>query len=177
MEHLPDKNIQLIATAAFGLEAIVGRELKALGYESKTYQAGRLMVSADAGAIPRMNIELRCAERVLICIGQFEATDFGQLFDQTKALPWEEWIPINGQFPVRGRSVKSQLSSVPACQKMVKKAIADRLLEAHGVGRLPETGAEFRVEVALLNNIVTLSIDTSGAVSYTHLTLPTIYSV
>ena len=161
-ENESPSSVKLIATAAFGLEAIVSRELKALGYESKTYQPGRLLIEADVSAICRLNIHLRSAERILLCLGQFEADDFGKLFDGTKSLPWERWIPADAASPVRGRSIKSQLSSVPACQRMVKKAVVDRLMEAHGVSELPETGNEYRVEVALLNNIATLSIDTTG---------------
>ena len=161
-ENATPPHVKLIATAAFGLEAIVSRELLALGYESKTYQPGRLLIDADASAICRLNIHLRSAERILLCLGQFEADDFGKLFDGTKSLPWERWIPADAASPVRGRSIKSQLSSVPACQRMVKKAVVDRLMEAHGVSELPETGNEYRVEVALLNNIATLSIDTTG---------------
>ena len=96
-------------------------------------------------------------------MGDFQATDFGQLFDQTYALPWERWIPPDGAFPVDGRSLKSQLSSVPACQRMVKKAIAERLLKAHKVPRLDETGATYQVEVSLVKDEATLTIDTSGS--------------
>ena len=140
----------------------MARELKSLGYESRTYQPGRLLINADASAICRLNIELRSAERVLLCMGQFQADDFGKLFDQTKSLPWERWIPRDAAFPVRGRSIKSQLSSVPACQRMVKKAVVDRLMEAYGADNLPESGTEYRVEVALLDDVATLSIDTTG---------------
>ncbi|MBN01989.1 MAG: bifunctional 23S rRNA (guanine(2069)-N(7))-methyltransferase RlmK/23S rRNA (guanine(2445)-N(2))-methyltransferase RlmL [Planctomycetaceae bacterium] len=155
-------NLQLIATCAFGLEAIVKRELQELGYQAQTIQPGRIMFSGETAAICRGNLFLRCAERILICVGRFEATDFGQLYDQTHALPWHEFIPPDGSFVVKGKSIKSQLSSVPACQRMVKKAVADKLLAGHSVVELPETGANFPVEVALLDNVVTLSIDTSG---------------
>ncbi len=162
-ENASDQPLKLIATTAFGLEAVVGREMQHLGYSTTTLQPGRILTEADHHAICRLNVHLRSAERVLVCVGSFPANDFGLLFDGTKALPWEQWIPADGQFPVRGRSVKSQLSSVPACQRMVKKAVADRLLEAHHVDELPETGPEFRIEVALLNDHVTLTIDTTGA--------------
>ncbi|MEM7315354.1 MAG: THUMP domain-containing protein, partial [Planctomycetota bacterium] len=154
--------IALLATTAFGLEAVVSRELKQLGYDSQTVQPGRVEALADLDAICRLNLNLRCAERILVRIGEFPADDFGKLFDGTAALPWEQWIPADGQFPVRGRSIKSQLSSVPACQRMVKKAIATRLADGHGVAELVETGAEYRVEVALLKDQVTLTLDTTG---------------
>ncbi|MBI85003.1 MAG: bifunctional 23S rRNA (guanine(2069)-N(7))-methyltransferase RlmK/23S rRNA (guanine(2445)-N(2))-methyltransferase RlmL [Planctomycetaceae bacterium] len=154
--------VELIATSAFGLEAIVKREIGQLGYEGKTLQPGRILLCAESSAVARTNLFLRCAERVLLCLGRFEALDFGQLFDQTFALPWEEWIPADGNFPVTGKSVKSQLSSVPACQRMVKKAIVEKLKSAHRITEVPETGALYKVEVALLDNQVTLSLDTTG---------------
>jgi len=154
--------IDLIATSTFGLEAVVARELEALGYESKTIQPGRMLFDGTEEAICQANIWLRAADRVLVRIGSFEATDFGQLFDGTNALPWEEWIPADAEFPVNGRSIKSQLSSVPACQKIVKKAIVERLKKAHGVELLEETGPRVSIEVALLKDLVTLTIDTSG---------------
>lgn len=156
---MPD---HLIATAAFGLEAVVARELKDLGYADTRADAGRVRFVADRAAICRTNLWLRSADRVLVEMGSFPATDFGQLFDGAAALPWEEWLPADAAFPVRGKSVRSQLSSVPACQRLVKKAIAERLLKAHRVQNLPETGAEFQVEVSLLNDQVCLTLDTSG---------------
>ena len=157
------QTVDLIATCAFGLEAIVKRELKQLGYDPRTLHPGRIQFSGDFQAICRANLFLRCAERILICLGRFEANDFGELFDQTNALPWHEWISKDGAFPVKGKSVKSQLSSVPACQRMVKKAIVNKLLAAHQLSTLPETGPSYAVEVALLDNVATLSIDTTGS--------------
>ncbi len=155
--------LDLIATSAVGLEAVVARELKALGYESKTLGTGRILFQADEAALCRANLWLRAADRVLLRLGEFAATDFGQLFDQTYALPWEEWLGADAAFPVNGRSVKSQLSSVPACQKMVKKAIVEKLKSVYGGEWLPETGPQYTVEVALLNDRATLTLDTSGA--------------
>ena len=154
--------LDLIATCAFGLEAVVKRELNALGYEARTLQPGRIVFTAEPSAICRANLHLRCAERVLICVGRFNAPDFDALFDQTSALPWHEWIPSEGSFPVSGKSIKSQLSSVPACQRAVKRAIVDALKARHGVGELPESGARYAVEVALLDDVATLTIDTTG---------------
>lgn len=156
-------HLDLIATATFGLEAVVRRELIALGYEAETIQNGRTLFRGDESAIARANLWLRASDRVLLRVGSFAATDFGALFDQTHRLPWEEWLPRDAAFPVKGRSVQSQLSSVPACQKIVKKAIVEKLRQAHGVVELPETGALYTVEVALLKDLVTLTIDTSGA--------------
>jgi 23S rRNA (guanine2445-N2)-methyltransferase / 23S rRNA (guanine2069-N7)-methyltransferase len=155
--------LQLIATSAVGLEAVVARELKGLGYEAKIPQTGRIAFAGDEAALCRANLWLRAADRVLIEVGSFEATDFGQLFDRTFELPWEQWIGHDAAFPVNGRSVKSQLSSVPACQRIVKKAIVEKLKHAHRTDSLPETGPPYTVEVALLDDRATLTIDSSGA--------------
>ena len=153
----------LIATAAAGLEAVVVRELRALGYaDAKTRSTGRVVFQGDRLAIAAANLHLYTAERVLVELGRFEATDFGQLFDQTFALPWEEWLPADAAFPVNGRSVKSQLSSVPACQRIVKKAIVEKLCQAHHVQTLTETGPPGIVEVALLEDRASLTLDTTG---------------
>ena len=146
-----------------GLEAVVSRELKALGYENRIVGLGRVAFEADEPAICRANLWLRASGRVLLRMGTFPAADFGPLFDCTYALPWERWITPDGAFPVKGRSLKSQLSSVPACQKIVKKAIVEKLMAAHHVGQLNETGSTYQVEVSILNDEATLTIDTSGS--------------
>ena len=154
--------LDLIATGAFGLEAVVARELRSLGYEPKIIQPGRVLFSGGEADICRANLWLRAADRVLVRLGCYEAHDFGQLFDGTRALPWEDWLPADAEFPVSGRSVKSQLSSVPACQKIVKKAVVERLKAAYGAEWFAETGPKYSLEVALLDNLATLTIDTSG---------------
>lgn len=153
----------LIATATSGLESVVSRELRALGYEPATTRPGWLTFRGDAAAIARSNLWLRASDRVLIEMNAFPADDFGVLFDATRATPWERFLPANASFPVRGRSVKSQLSSVPACQRIVKKAIVERLKRAHKVQTLPEDGPIFPIEIALLKDRATLVLDTSGA--------------
>jgi 23S rRNA (guanine2445-N2)-methyltransferase / 23S rRNA (guanine2069-N7)-methyltransferase len=154
--------LELIATAASGTEAVVRRELAALGYEARTTSPGRLMFTAYAIDICRANLWLRSGERVLIHMGSFPATDFGVLFDGTAALPWEQWLPANAEFPVSGRSHRSQLSSVPACQRIVKRAIVKRLQEAHRVEELPETGPRCAVEISLRDDVAMLTLDTTG---------------
>lgn len=156
-------DLQLIANTAFGLEAITARELRDLGYEDTTIEDGRVRFRGDLAAICRTNLWLRSAERVQIFVGEFPATDFGQLFDRTKALPWEQWLDVDASFPVIGRSVKSTLQSVPACQRIVKKAIVERLKKTSMRAWFAETGPERRIEVSLLRDRVTLSIDTTGA--------------
>lgn len=155
--------IELLATAPMGLESVVAREIKQLGYEEMTVENGKVSFWGDESAIPRSNLWLRTADRVLVKLGEFRATSFEDLFEKTKALPWADWIPEDAEFPVEGRSVKSQLSSVPACQSIVKKAIVERLKQSYKVERFPETGPLYSIEVALRNDIATLSIDTSGA--------------
>lgn len=154
--------LDLIATAPFGLESVVARELQALGFTDQQVQDGKVNFRGGLTDICRANLWLRSADRVLLRIGQFEAKDFGQLFDQTTALPWSEWLPVDAEFPVNGRSVRSQLHSVPHCQSIVKKAIVENLKRRYQRFQFPETGTLFPIEVALLKDQATLSIDTSG---------------
>lgn len=156
-------SIEMIATAAFGLEALVARELTLLGYTEQKVETGRVIFKGDEVAVCRTNLWLRCAERVLINMGQFEATSFEELFQQTKALPWGEWIPKNANFPVEGKSIKSKLFSVPDCQAIVKKAIVEKMKEKYKVNWFEETGPRYTIEVGILKDTVTLTIDTSGA--------------
>ena len=154
--------IDLIATAAFGLESIVARELKGLGYDELVVENGRVLFTTDELGICRTNLWLRSSDRVLLRMGSFEARTFEELFQQTKSLPWEDWLPEDANFPVQGKSVKSQLFSVSDCQAIVKKAIVERLKEKYGRNWFEETGPRYQIEVGLLNNKVTLTIDTSG---------------
>ena len=159
---MPSNSFQLIATTAFGLEAVVARELKQLGYSEQQVSDGRVLFTGDQLAICRCNLWLRSAERVLIRIAEFEARDFGELFDNTHAIPWADWLPETAAFPVAGKSSRSQLHSVPHCQSIVKKAIVERLKETYRRSQFAETGPVFRLEVAILKDRVTLSLDTSG---------------
>lgn len=154
--------IELIAATAFGLEAIVARELKNLGYEELEVQNGRVIFITNEEGICRSNTWLRCADRIGVRIGEFTARSFEELFQQTKALPWEEWLPVDARFPVTGKSIKSQLYSVPDCQAIVKKSIVERLKDTYGLSWFEETGSLYAVQVAILKDVVTLTIDTSG---------------
>ena len=147
----------------FGLEGLVGDELKKLGLENVRVENGRVLCSGDLTQIPRLNINLRCGERVLVQLGRFTARDFESLFDAVYSLPWEDYIPKNGQFPVKGHSLDSKLHSVPACQSMVKKAIAKRLGAKYGLETLPETGEKYQVQFSIMQDEVVLYLDTSGA--------------
>ncbi|RJE47412.1 MULTISPECIES: class I SAM-dependent RNA methyltransferase [unclassified Dehalobacter] len=154
--------VELVAVTAFGLEAVVARELKNLGYENTVVQNGKVSWETNEEGICRANLWLRCADRISLKMGEFEARSFEELFQQTKALPWEEWLPVDACFPVTGKSVKSQLHSVPDCQAIVKKAIVERLKDTYGVSWFEETGALYAVQVSILKDTVTLTIDTSG---------------
>lgn len=156
-------NNTLFATCAFGLEAIIKRELTALGFEGLKASEGRVEFQASPEAIPTANLWLRCADRVFLKMGEFQALTFEELFEQTKALPWENWITPDGKFTVNGKSVRSQLGSISACQSIVKKAVVEKLKAHYHQDWFEETGAEFSIQVALLKDTATLSIDTSGA--------------
>ncbi|WOV89066.1 class I SAM-dependent RNA methyltransferase [Sporosarcina oncorhynchi] len=155
-------NYKLVATSAMGLESIVADEVKELGFQTTT-ENGKIYFEGDETAIAKTNMWLRVADRVRIIVGEFKATTFDELFEQTKALPWEQYLPVDAEFPVAGKSVKSILYSVPDCQAIVKKAIVDRLNKAYGrTGFLDETGPLFKLEVSILKDKVTLTIDSSG---------------
>lgn len=153
---------KLVATSAMGLESLVADEVKALGYETTT-ENGKVFFHGDHTAIARANMWLRIADRVRIIAGEFKAKTFDELFEKTKAIPWEAYLPVDAAFPVAGKSVKSTLYSVPDCQAIVKKAIVERLNKAYKrTGFLAETGPEFKLEVSILKDKVTLTIDSSG---------------
>lgn len=154
--------LELIATATFGLEAVVRREIEALGYKIIRSEDAKITYMGDERAIARSNLWLRSADRVLLKMGEFKALEFEDLFQQTKAVAWEDIIPADGKFTVTGTSVKSKLHSVPACQSIVKKAIVERLGSFYCIDRFEETGAEYTVKVTILKDRVTLTIDTSG---------------
>lgn len=154
--------IELIATATFGLEAVVAREVKELGYEDMMVEDARVTFAGDEAAVCRANLWLRSADRVLLKMGEFKALSFDELFEKTKALPWPDWLPENAVFPVQGKSIKSQLHSVPDCQAIVKKAVVEKMKQKYKRDWFPEDGPQYTIEVALLKDMVTLTVDTSG---------------
>lgn len=156
------KEFNIMATAAAGIEALVGRELKDLGYETQV-ENGRVRFRGDIKDILTTNLWLRTADRVKIIVGEFEAVTFDELFEQTKALPWDELLPIDAEFPVEGRSHNSQLHNVPSAQAIVKKAIVSKLSEVyHRRTMLPESGALYPLEVIINKDHVILTLDTTG---------------
>ena len=156
-------NYDLIATSAMGLEALVAKEVRELGYECQV-DNGRILFQGDEKAIAKSNLWLRTADRVRLKIGEFKATTFDELFEKTKALPWEKFLPENAEFPVSGKSVKSKLFSVSDCQAIVKKAIVERMKKHYKKeGWFEENGPLFKIEVALHKDTALLTIDTSGS--------------
>ncbi|KQL46660.1 N-6 DNA methylase [Brevibacillus choshinensis] len=156
------QKVELIATATFGLESVVAEEVKALGYTDVQVENGKVTFTADISAIARTNLWLRTADRVRLKIGEFQATTFDELFEKTKALPWADWITEDATFPVEGKSVKSTLFSVPDCQAIVKKAVVESLKKTYKRDWFDEQGPLYKIEVALLKDVATLTIDTSG---------------
>ncbi len=157
------EKLSLIATASFGMEAIVKREVQMLGFDVLIVSNGKVEFAATPDEIPRANLWLRAADRVLLKMGEFKALTFDELFEQTKALPWENWITQDGKFTVTGSAVRSTLGSVRACQAITKKAVVERLKEGYETEWFDETGPEFTIKVSLLKDIATLTIDTSGS--------------
>lgn len=155
-------NIELIATSTFGLESVVKKELINLGYKDLAVENGKVTFKAEEKDIPVVNLWLRSADRVLLKMGEFKATSFEELFEKTKALPWDEWITEDGEFIVEGKSVNSKLFSISDSQAIVKKAVVEKLKTKYKTEWFKETGAKFTIEVSLLKDIATLTIDTSG---------------
>ena len=153
----------LIATTTFGIEGIAAKELKALGYEDVKTETGKVLFRGDEMDIAIANIHIRTADRILIKMAEFEARTFEELFQGTKKVNWSKIIPVNGEMHVVGKSVKSTLHSVPDCQSIVKKAIITHMSEAYGIETFKEDGPVYRIQVAILNDKVTLTIDTSGS--------------
>ena len=145
-----------------GLEGPIADELRRLDLENVRAENGRVYFTGGAEAAARANINLRIGERVLLELGQFAALSFDQLFEGVKALPWENVIPKNGAFPVKGYSLNSKLFSVSDCQKIIKKAIAERLKSVYGLSWFPEDGPLYQVQFSIMKDRASLCIDTSG---------------
>lgn len=154
---------ELIATTTFGLEAVVRREIEQLGFTVLSTENGKVTFKSDLSGIAKANLWLRCADRVLLQVAQFRAVTFDELFDQTAAIDWSRYIAKDGAFPVNGKSVKSTLFSISDSQAIVKKAIVKSLSASYGIAWFPESGSLHTVQVSLLNDIATITLDTSGA--------------
>ncbi|MDO5708030.1 MAG: class I SAM-dependent RNA methyltransferase [Andreesenia angusta] len=156
------KKIELIATTAFGIEAIAKRELEDLGFNIIKTEDGKITFESDYSGIPIANINLRTADRVLLKMGEFKALSFEELFENVKSLDWDEWIPEDGNFIVDGKSVKSKLFSISDCQSITEKAIVEKLKKKYNVEWFQKTGADYRIQVSLLKDLATITMDTSG---------------
>lgn len=156
------KKLNFVIPVLLGLEGVVAEELRRLGMNEVAAENGRVFCSGTEADIPRLNINLRVGARVLVVLGRFRARSFDELFEQTKALNWEDYIPRTGKFPVKGYSLNSQLHAVSPCQAIVKKAVAARLGQKYGLSELPETGALYQIQFALMKDEAVLMIDTSG---------------
>ena len=152
----------LVAPCFFGTESTLSFEVRRLGAQNVQVTDGRVAFSGGAEMIAAANLNLRTAERVLLLLKTFPASTFDELFDGVNAIPWEELIPADAQFPVKGSSLSSQLSSVPACQSIVKKAVVKRLQAGHKTATLPETGALYKIRFAIRKKVVEVMLDTSG---------------
>jgi len=154
---------ELIAPCHFGLEAVLKKEILRLGYEIVKAEDGKITFLGDSDAICRSNIFLRTTERVLLKAGSFRATTFDELFEGTKAIPWEQYIPKDGKFWVtKATSIKSKLFSPSDIQSIMKKAMVERLKEKYKVSRFPEDGADYPVRVTIMKDEVVIGLDTSG---------------
>ncbi len=158
-----EKAVELFAPCHFGLEAVLKREVMDLGLEVTEVVDGRVSFRGDVSAIARGNVFLRTTERIMLKVGSFKAETFDELFEKTKALPWENYIPKNGRFWVKkASSIKSRLFSPSDIQKIVKKAIVDRLSVKYNISWFSEDGADYPIRITILKDEVTVALDTSG---------------
>ena len=152
----------LTVPCLFGLESLVADEMRRLQLADVRAENGRVHCRGTLADIARLNINLRCGARVLLELGSFPAPTFDALFEGVRALAWEDYIPLDGEFPVKGYTLNSQLHSVPACQAIVKKAAARRLGQAYGLETLPESGSRYQIQFAIIKDRASLYLDTSG---------------
>lgn len=154
--------INFSAPCLFGIEGICADELKRMGIENVSAENGRVLFSGDFSTLARVNLCSRYAERVHILLGRFRAFSFEELFQGVKNIPWENWITADEEFPVKGHSVSSKLSSVPDCQKIIKKAVVSRLSAKYGKTWFDETGSRHQIQFLIMKDEVSIMLDTSG---------------
>lgn len=154
--------LELVVPCLFGLESLVAREIRDLGYETTSVVDGRVSFMGDETAVIRANLWVRYGERVLIKVGEFPAATFDQLYEGTKALPWENFIEKQDAFPVAGHALKSKLFSIPDCQRIIKKAVVDRLQQRYQVSWFQETGVKYQISFLIMKDNASLMIDTTG---------------
>lgn len=156
------ETLKFMIPCLMGLEKIVADELRRLDMTNIRAANGSVTCEGKLEDIPRLNLWLRCGARVLLVLGEFDARTFEELFQGVKAIDWEDWIAQDGEFPVKGYSISSQLHSVPACQSIVKKAVSQHLSEQYGMEWLPETGYRTQIQFSIYKDHVTICLDTSG---------------
>ncbi len=156
------EKFKIIIPCIFGLEALVSKELKWLGYDTFKVEDGKVSFMGDFDAVCRANLWIRCGERVLIEVAEFDAVTFDELFEGTKAASWCDFLPKDAAFPVKGFCLKSTLASIRDCQAIIKKAIADSMAQSYKTDWLPETGAVYQIQFSVMKDKVTLMIDTTG---------------
>ena len=154
--------LQFAIPTLFGLEGLAAGEARRLGLEQVRAEDGRVFCLGGYTDLARLNLGLRTGERVLLVLGRFSAPSFDALYEGTRSLPWEEYIPKLGAFPVKGHSLRSVLHSVPTCQSIIKKAVAARLGSYYGLEHLPEEGPLFQIQFSIHRDVATLMLDTSG---------------
>ena len=157
-----EQTIRFAVPTLFGLEGLCADEMRRLGLADVRADNGRVYAAGTPADIPRLNLNLRTGERVLLVLGSFPAPTFDALFEGTRALPWEQFIPRQGAFPVKGHCLNSALHAVPPCQAIVKKAVAARLGSRYGMDTLPETGPLYQIQFSVMKDTATLMLDTSG---------------
>ena len=156
------QNVKMVASCLFGVEGILADELKRLGALNVNCDNGRVFFEGDENVLADANMWLRTAERVLIVVGEFNATSFEELFNKVNSLEWEKYLKCDSAFPVTGYSISSELHSIPDCQAIIKKAIVKRLQKIYNVSWFEESGAVFKIRFSIQKNNVTVMIDTSG---------------
>ena len=145
-----------------GLEKLVGDEIRRLGLKDVQVENGRVLCRGELSDLARLNINLRCGARVLLVLGRFPAHSFEELFQGTRAIPWEEYLPRDAAFPVKGYSISSQLHAVPACQSIIKKAMVERMKAHYGLEQFPEDGVKYQVRFSLFKDEAMICLDSSG---------------
>ena len=145
-----------------GLEKLVSDEVKRLGLQDVRAENGRILCRGSMADCARLNINLRCGARVMLVLGQFPALSFEELFQGVRAIPWEDYLPRDAAFPVKGYAISSQLHAVSACQSIIKKAMVERLKDAYGLEQFPETGVKYQVRFSIFKDEAAICLDTSG---------------
>lgn len=156
------RRLRLCAPCLFGLEGPLGNELRHMGMDSVAPENGRVLFETDEYGLARANIRSRFAERILLELGSFPARSFEELFEGVRALPFEDWLPRDAVFPVKGWSLESKLHSVPDCQSIIKKAAAVRMGRAYGLERMPETGELYQIQFSIMKDEARIYLDTTG---------------